>query len=155
MIDEIDPSYSNIKIDIGVSMNKSFSLFVLILVSMLQFGCGGTMQRQKLENLDYAIDDYAYALRWGRLNDAVAYHMDEEGDKPTIDTSIMDSIRVTSFRITEKTLNTEQTEATVKGEFRYYDERYGTLRSLDYEQRWWYEPDSKKWLMDGEFPFKQ
>jgi hypothetical protein len=133
-------------------MNKKFRLTVLLLMSMLQFACGSPMQRQKLETLDYAIDDYGYALRWGRLSDAVAYHIDEEGDRPSIDTSIMSSVRVTSFTITEKTLNTEQTEATVRGEFNYYDERYGTLRSIDYQQRWWYEPDSKKWLLDGEFP---
>lgn len=133
-------------------MNRGFRLIVLISVLMLQYGCGGSLQRQKLETLDYAIDDYAYALRWGRLNDAVAYHMDEEGEKPSIDTSVMDSIRITSFTITEKNLNTEMTEATVKGQFSYYDEEYGTLRSIDYQQRWWYEPDSRKWLLDGEFP---
>ena len=36
--------------------------------------CGDSAVRKKVENLDTVIDEYAYALRRMRKNDAVAYH---------------------------------------------------------------------------------
>lgn len=114
--------------------------------------CADNAIRKQVEDLDHAIDSYAYALRWMRKNDAVAYHMRPDGSKPAIDTSMLDVVRVTGFNITEKTLNTEHTGATVSGELNYIHIEYGTLRTINFNQSWWYEPETKKWYLDSEFP---
>ncbi|NNE38320.1 MAG: hypothetical protein HKN08_08445 [Gammaproteobacteria bacterium] len=132
-------------------MNTYFRILTFFTF-MLLLSCGGTVERQKLETLNSAIDDYAYALRWGRTDDAVSYHVNEDGSQPGIDSSIMDSVRVTGFEIRERTVNPEQTEATVKGELNYYHDNSATLRTLEYDQHWWYEPESKQWLLDSDFP---
>jgi len=64
----------------------------------------------------------------------------------------METIRVTGFTITEKTLNEDVTEAVVKGELNYYRVDYGTLKKIDLNQTWWFEPDSKEWFLQSEFP---
>ncbi len=114
--------------------------------------CGNSGVRQKVENLDAVIDEYAYALRWLRKNDAVAYHMQRDGTRPQIDTSVMDVIRVTGFTITEKTLNAELTEGKVVGELSYYHNEYGMLRTINYTQSWWYDAEAKKWYLESDFP---
>jgi hypothetical protein len=133
-------------------MNRSYKIIVLTALLLSMSACGSTGEKQKLETLNDAIDNYAYALRWGRIDDAVAYHINKNGIKPEIDLALMKSIRVTGFTIRGRDVNPEQTEATVKGEFNYYHDQYGTLRTMEYTQNWWYQPETKKWFLDSEFP---
>ena len=133
-------------------MNRYIKLLVLTSIILIQFACGSTGEQKKAVSLNDAIDDYAYALRWGRIDDAVSYHVNEEGIKPDIDQNVMKSIRVTGFSIKSRTINTEQTEAIVESELNYYNDEYGTLRSLEYTQSWWYQPDMQQWFLDSEFP---
>jgi len=125
---------------------------VVLLLMLVLTACGDSGIRKQVENLDHAIDEYAYALRWLRKNDAVAYHMNRDGSRPEIDTSAMDVIRVTGFTIQEKKLNPDHTGATVTGELNYYHNEYGMLRTIIYTQSWWLEPESEKWYLDSEFP---
>ncbi len=134
-----------------MTMNIFIRALTILLFAVL-LSCGGTTERQKMETLSNAIDDYAYALRWGRTDDAVSYHINEDGSRPEIDSSVMDSIRVTGFEITDRTINPEQTEATVKGELNYYQNNSATIRTLEYDQHWWYESDSGQWFLDSDFP---
>jgi hypothetical protein len=124
---------------------------VLVLLLILS-ACGDTAIRKRVEDLDYAIDSYAYALRWSRSKDAIAYHLNRDKSRPTTDVSAMEVIRVTGFTILDKTLNSDNTGASVKGELSYYHNDYATLRTIEYSQSWWYEPESKKWYLDSEFP---
>ncbi|MEX2353226.1 MAG: hypothetical protein WD709_03490 [Gammaproteobacteria bacterium] len=126
----------------------------IMALLLLLSACGGgdSGVRKMVQDLDYAINDYAYALRWARTDDAVAYHVNRDGSKPDIDLSDMDAIRVTGFTITEKVLNDDVTAATVSGELNYYHNDYGTLREIEYHQSWWYEPESKKWYVESDFP---
>lgn len=132
-------------------MKVFIKIICLIFLSGL-LSCSGTTERRKLETLNEAIDNYAYALRWSRTDDAVSYHVREDGSKPEIDSSIMDSVSVTGFEIKERNVNPEQTEATVKGELNYYKSSSATVRTIEYNQRWWYQEDSGKWFVDGDFP---
>jgi uncharacterized lipoprotein YehR (DUF1307 family) len=126
-------------------------IVVLILILALT-ACGDSAVRKKVENLDTVIDEYAYALRWMRKNDAVAYHKKQDGTRPHIDSSAMDVIRVTGFTIKEKTLNADMTGATVVGELVYYHNEYGTLKTITYTQSWWYDAEAKKWYNESDFP---
>jgi hypothetical protein len=124
---------------------------ILVLLFALT-ACGDSGVRKTVQDLDFAINDYAYALRWSRVDDAVAYHVNRDGDRPDIDLSAMQAIRVTGFTIREKNLNDDITGATVSGELDYYHNEYGTLRKVAYSQSWWYEPESKKWYLESDFP---
>ncbi len=125
---------------------------VMLMLLLALVACGDAGVRKKVENLDTVIDEYAYALRWMRKNDAVAYHMKRDKTRPNIDTSEMDVIRVTGFTIKEKTLNTDMTGATVVGELVYYHNEYGTLKTITYTQSWWYDAEAKKWYTESDFP---
>ncbi len=125
----------------------------LLLILMLTLGgCADNAVRSKIEDLDKSIDDYAYALRWMRKEDAVAYHRRPDGSRPVIDTKMMDAVRVTGFIIKEKTLTTDMNGASVTGELSYIKNEYGTLKTIEYKQSWWYEPKTKKWYVDNDFP---
>lgn len=133
-------------------MINYLKLTVIFMIFLFLSGCSSSGEVKKLETLDDAIEEYAYALRWGRIDDALSYHINEDGIRPDIDVSNMKFIRVTGFNIKRRTMNPEQTEATVQSELNYYNDQYGTLKSLEYTQQWWYQPDSGKWLLNSEYP---
>lgn len=115
--------------------------------------CGGNSAvRNQIETLDRSIEEYAYALRWQRKDDAVSYHLNRDGTRPKIDSSTMDVVRVTDFTIKDKTLDADMRGATVVGELNYYHSEYGTLKKIEYRQSWWYDEEAKKWFVDNEFP---
>lgn len=128
------------------------SAMKMILLALLLSGCGGPAVRNNLEGLDRAIQEYAYALRWQRKEDAVSWHLNRDGSHPKIDASSMDQVRVTGFTIKDKTLDADMKGATVVGEMEYYHNEYGTVKKIEYRQSWWFEEKSKKWFVDNPFP---
>ncbi|MGH8248524.1 MAG: hypothetical protein ACREUU_19065 [Gammaproteobacteria bacterium] len=126
--------------------------WVCILVLVAATGCGGAGAKRKLELLDEALIQYGQALRWGRYDDLQQYHMNRQGERTFIDQAAMQPIRVTGFSVQNKTVNDEVSEAIITGQVSFYHTDYGTLRQIPVNQTWWFEPESKRWLMDGEFP---
>ena len=109
-------------------------------------------ERRKVQSLDKSIDEYAYALRWKRIDDAVSFHKKRDGTKPDIDVTLMDDVRVTGFNIDKKVLGKDMTDAVVTGELKYYKEEYGTLKTLKFEQHWWFDPEAERWYVESDFP---
>ena len=133
-------------------MPFTYRLVVLLTCLAALAACRESGVRKQVQDLDYAINDYAYALRWSRTDDAVAYHVNRDGTRPDIDLGGMEGVRVTGFKITGKTLDPDLAGASVSGELNYYHSDYGTLRTLDFSQSWWFEPESGKWYVDSAFP---
>lgn len=125
---------------------------LLVTLMLTLIACADNAVRNKIEDLDKSIDNYAYALRWMRKEDAVAFHRRPDGSRPVIDTKMMDVVRVTGFNIKEKTLAADLNGASVTGELSYINNEYGTLKTIEYKQSWWYEPITKKWYVDNDFP---
>ena len=126
---------------------------VLILVMLAAAaGCGGTGPKKKLELLDEAMLQYNQALRWGRYDDAQEYHVTRDGGHGQINPADMNVIRITGLDVQNKTVNDEVTEATVSGQINYYRTDQGKLRQQPLNQVWWYEEESKRWLLDSEPP---
>lgn len=128
-------------------------VIILLCLATLLTGCngGGGIKRKAL-SLDEAINQYVFALRWGRYQDAHEYHAEEDGSKPELNLDKLNRIRITSHTIFEKNVNTDLSEATVKGELNYYSTEYGTLQKVKLDQVWWYEPETKRWYLKGPLP---
>lgn len=132
-------------------MNKTRIWITVCLVVFLA-GCGGTANKKRVSVLQESIDNYVQALRWSRLDDAVVYHVNRDGEKAEIDLTPMESIRITDYSIKDKVLNSDFTEATVTGELDYYNTAYGTLKKMPLKQKWWFEEESGKWFLESDFP---
>lgn len=64
----------------------------------------------------------------------------------------LEDVSVTGVNITEKNINEEQTEASVKIVVKYYLKSEGSVKTLKLEQEWWFSEQNKQWFIDGEFP---
>ena len=61
-------------------------------------------------------------------------------------------IRVISYQVFEQRFNRAQTEAGATMSISYYHEDTGTARTITDQQTWWYEPNQKRWFLDGDLP---
>ena len=129
-----------------------FRLSIIAFLILLLAACASPVSRKRGQDLTTAIDRYAAALRWSRIDEARDYHVDREGVGLEQDLSFMDSIRVTGHKIRERIIDRDISEATVTGEFSYYNEDYGTLKTIPFTQQWWYQEDVKKWFIESPFP---
>lgn len=133
-------------------MNKLFLVLMLCLATLLGACNSGGGVKKKMTVLEESINQYIFALRWARYQDAHEYHFEEDGSKPPLPLDKLRLIRVTGHTIFEKNVNPELTEATVKGEINYYSSEYGTVQQLPLDQVWWYEKESSRWYLKGTMP---
>ncbi len=130
-------------------MKKIILHIVLIL---LLAGCNSMGTKQKGEGLVNAMDEYIAALRWGRFDSAIGYHLEKDDTTPEIDSSTLEHIKVTEHKIKKKTISDSHDSATVEMEIQYYHNEYGTLKKISVKQEWWYHEDYKRWFLSSEFP---
>lgn len=124
-----------------------YSVFILLLAA-----CGGSGSAKRLDTLDEAVNHYGQALRWGRYEDAEAFHMSREGQRAMFKAENLESIRITGYSVRERTLSEDLLEADVSGDYSYYSTSYGTLRHVSFQQKWWYDEEAKRWFVEGELP---
>ena len=132
-------------------MKLRFLLWVFALV--LCSACMETMNvKNHTDRLSLALNHYGADLRWGRYVEAYAYHVNRDGIKPLVNMDRLEGFSITSFTPVETALNADATEAVVPIEIKYYDEQYGTLRTLKETQKWWFNATLNMWLIESNFP---
>lgn len=126
--------------------------FLLLFVTLILVSCNGGNIKRQISSLDDAITEYNKSLRWSMFNDLDAYNRTPDGKELPINRDAMKDIRITGYEVTDKTLNPDATKATVKGEISYYNNEYGVLKKIPYEQEWWYDAGIKHWFTDSPLP---
>ncbi len=129
-------------------MNRPVAILVLALLA----GCAGTGVKSRLKSLDDAINAYAQALRWARYDDAQQFHMTRDGERIVLDEHVMANIRVTGYSVRETAFDEEGNTADVQAEFKYFITTRGTLQTKVVPQTWWYDEESRRWLLDSGLP---
>ncbi|MDQ3958923.1 MAG: hypothetical protein M3255_01185 [Pseudomonadota bacterium] len=116
-------------------------------------GCASVESKERIENLDRGLITYGKALRWGEYEEAALYRLPRDG-RPvrSVNRDDFKDIRVTSYQVFEQRFNRAQTEAGVTMSISYYHEDTGTARTITDQQTWWYEPNQKRWFLDGDLP---
>jgi hypothetical protein len=124
------------------------ALFGLVLT-----GCASMESKERIEALDWSLITYGKALRWGDYEEAALYRLPRDG-RPvrSVNRDDFKDIRVSSYQIFEQRFNRAQTEARVTMSISYYHEDTGTARTITDQQTWWYEPNQKRWFLDGDLP---
>lgn len=127
-------------------------IFITIAFTLLLAACGGSGSAKRLETLDDAVNHYAQAMRWGRYEDAETYHMARDGQRLKFNLQELENIHITSYTVRDRDLHEDLLGADVTGEYSYFSTSYGTLRQVQFQQKWWYEEKSKRWFVDGKLP---
>lgn len=131
---------------------KALPVCLLVLLMTATTGCNKYAIKKRGTNLQAALTSYDVALRWAEYQTAYDYHVSPDGSRPRADLARLDELSVTGVKQTQKTLNEDRTEATVKYLISYYIRTQGTVRELRLEHKWWVNEETGQWFIDGEFP---
>ena len=119
---------------------------------MLLVSCNDADLKRQASTLQDAITEYNKSLRWNMFNNVDAYNRSPDGKQMPVDRDAMKKIRITDYEVTEKVVNKDANKAIVKGEISYYNNDYGVLKKIPFEQQWWYDPGLKHWFTDSALP---
>ncbi len=127
-------------------------LFATLIIALA--GCGGFKKKQPAEHLKKAMTNYEVALRWSLYKKAVFYHKRRESGKPAAAVNIdaIKELRITGVDTPDIVINDDQTEAIVTVEISYYQQDYGIIKNMRFQQIWWYDPESEHWFTESDFP---
>ena len=129
-----------------------FRKILLLFVTLVLVSCNGGNIKRQVSGLDDAIKEYNKSLRWSMFENLDAYNRSPDGKDIHVNRDAMKNIRITGYEITEKTVNPDATKAVVKGEISYYNNEYGVLKTIPFEQQWWYDIGMKHWFTDSALP---
>ena len=62
---------------------------------------------------------------------------------------------MTSDKYALRAENAESDEVIMAASFDYHSANSASIRTLDYNVLWWYDPVVKAWFIDGELPIFQ
>jgi len=130
---------------------------VVVMCAMSISGCGTLEAKNQADKFERSLTQYASALRWARLREAVSFHMTQDGKVAVVNLEYLENFSVTSFKIISKTIipSSEKdgiNEAIVVAEMSYFHKEQGTIRKSNLNQLWWYNLEIKRWLIETEFP---
>ncbi len=122
------------------------------LVGAIVLGCASLESKDRLDHLEYTVEDYGAALRWGRYNEAANLRNIRDRQPKALDLEHLKEIHVTSYVITERIVTQDQNEAFITAEIDYYNVDDPVVRKLTDKQVWWYEDGRRRWWLDGDLP---
>lgn len=125
---------------------------LMIGVFLLVSGCAQLTAKNQESQLENAVTQYGAALRWGRVNEAYAFHRKRDGQQPQADLTVFDHIGVTDFIPINSIIEPDSNAATITVEIDYFDKEYGNIKKIKETELWWFDKDKKIWLIESDFP---
>jgi len=127
--------------------SMSYRGILLLLVGVLLTACAAGPDRKVL--LDDTLRGYERTLRWDDIPKTAQFQR-EAGEAP--DRSEFRGLRVTGYRVLNRTMEPDQTALTQTVELTYFREDEAVERTVTDTQRWAYDPERKAWLLETPLP---
>ncbi|CAL1239056.1 hypothetical protein [Candidatus Methylocalor cossyra] len=101
-----------------------------------------------LMKMEEQIGRYGGLMRWSEFRRALAFY----AHPPAVDWQLLKEIKVTGYQPVSRDLLDDDTTVLQTVEIRYVKGDGVVVRTLIDEQRWRYEDETGRWLLESEFP---
>jgi hypothetical protein len=139
-----------------MTQNQSIStkfFYALLLGAILTLsGCAAADKQKRMNHIDITLSDFRKAIRWGYFEDALRYIQVKDYSEPLRDPDYLKNIRITSYEYGNKSYSEDDTKLNVIALISYYDVNQGTVNDIAVDQVWWFDPEKKRWFLDGDIP---
>jgi len=100
--------------------------------------------------MEEALNGYGSAIRWGVFQKAWDFQADKQ--KPAPDFKALKNIKVTAYDTVFRSVQDEGKTVLQTVEIRYIDNRNLVERDLTDEQRWRFDIEKSRWVLESDFP---
>jgi hypothetical protein len=124
----------------------------MVSLAMLLGGCAALGTQERATRFEEQTRDFGAALRWAYYDTAASFLRPRPGSPATPECVPRSDLRVTSYQARDQMLSDDATEARLRAVFGYVQVDWGTVREATDAQVWWYDPETKRWFLDGGLP---
>lgn len=127
---------------------------VVMLAAVLSAigGCTQFEQKDRAIRLDQSVQLYVNSIRWGNFDTAAALTRVRQGAQPTLNSSVLNNLRVTAYSSRILSMDETAGEARVRAHFDYYFLDSGTIRTVSQTGVWYFDETADSWFLDGGLP---
>lgn len=122
------------------------------LCCLLLVGCVSTRDDNRGRELDASLKTFTKLMRWGEFESASAYLVSRDGAPRAVNLDRLRGFRITQFEVSSQIVANDGAEVKVQHRVQYYGEDSGVVRTLQYDQNWWYDPERRRWFVDSDLP---
>ncbi len=134
-------------------MHKSLNLLILTVMFLgFSSGCARFEAEERSVQIQDLSSAYRKAIRWSEFEVAKDYIRHRDGSEFDYDKVFHERIKVTSMEIIKRNVSIENLEAQITAELSYYHLDHGSVKSIVDMQLWWYDAETERWYLDGDFP---
>ena len=123
-----------------------------ILLALALSGCAAVDDSKKTITYDKALWKYETAIRWVDFSTANSLRRLEDSSAYTPDPNTLRNIKVTSYKVINKTESEDHAEVRLTVEIIYYNDRSMKLATIIDNQIWKYDPAIKGWYITTPLP---
>jgi hypothetical protein len=105
-----------------------------------------------MNHIDITLNDFRKAIRWGYFEEALRFVQVKDYSEPLRNSDYLKNIRITSYEYGNKSYSEDDTKLNVIALISYYDVNKGTVNDIAVDQVWWFDPEKKRWFLDGDLP---
>ena len=133
--------------------NSSNYLYALLISLVLAVsGCANIDKNKRINSVDFRLNDFRQALRWGYYENALQFIQPKDYQKPLRSPEYLKNIRITSYEYGDKHLSEDGTRLDVTALISFYNIDQGTVKDIAETQIWWFDQEKKNWFLDGDIP---
>jgi len=126
-------------------------IYPILLVLSLS-GCAAVDDSKKTITYDKALWQYETAIRWVDFSTANSLRRLEDSSAYTPDPNTLRDIKVTSYKVINRTTSEDHAEVRLTVEIVYYNDRSMKLATIIDNQVWKYDPAIKGWYITTPLP---
>ena len=129
-----------------------YRIICSILLALSLSGCAAVDDSKKTITYDKALWQYATAIRWVDFSTANSLRRLEDSSAYTPDPNTLQDIKVTSYKVINRTTSEDHAEVRLTVEIVYYNDRSMKLATIIDNQVWKYDPAIKGWYITTPLP---
>ena len=131
--------------------NRMKEILLTLLIVITLTGCSSNLI---LGKLDQSLEVYNRSLRWNKWDNASLFPIDSIQQDFQNRAAAAKNVKITDYRIVNKTYDAEKREAIVEVEIDYYNVFSLVMKTLHDTQKWAYLDDkgTKEWRLTSLLP---
>ena len=124
---------------------------LILLLSLLLCACAAVQEKNRAAVLDLHLIRFEKALRW-HDHAQVAGYLRRKDDVPVEWVPPPEQVRITAYEIQSLNIDPDTSHAVARVAIDYYYSDELKVRSVDYLQQWWYDPERRRWWIENAPP---
>ncbi len=133
------------KISTIVICSISASLFVLT-------GCASLSDMKRMDDLNETVKTYEKMVFWSEFDAALSFRDPEKIDENQPDMDSLKKVRVTSYKVKRFIATTDKSQVRQIVEISYYRMDNVSVKTIQDQQLWVFNPDAQRWYLQSELP---